>query len=578
MSTRQIRRLKQALAETEEEDEESLPSASPVIVNSRATSRFERFKAVLYSSDSSDEDYDSGNSLDSEDDDSVENATEFTPSEPIARSSNGTKGHKAIRNKNKEESVSDSDSDIDALLAETRQQKYSSQYLEKVKFKRNFDFLRIDPRSFRLTGIPHRNNLKKKGAEGFHHSRNWLVPWTGPVAPERLTPHVLNQMKVTSHVDQDSKRELFTVETSKRYKEAESLCHDAINMQNTELLLQTYRANEQHVEILLRISCIQTLQGQHEEAFSLLVFAAKLLQLYIPLRFSPFRLNEQGYYNTWLPSTVKENLVVYRLLILYMISLERQGEWEVALAVCKLLLLMDFPRDGAHALLHIDMYMINNPGNKLHEFSMAYARELKLDVALHWLLPNLAFSLALDYYSKEESHFMSLPLSGSDFDDLQQFLLLKEDDLGFSFNASQQDLNPYRQRRAQLLLLRALLKYPDMLELLSKQSYAPELLTYTYSEPFSNWINSGNVEDVELVKFYLAKTGDLWRNENLTFLSRTANLIMEIYATDRGCVLLDAFRDLWLAFRLDTKLPFDVEDVIVAEFDLSSHSLPMNIQ
>lgn len=262
-----------------------------------------------------------------------------------------------------------------------------------------------------------------------------------------------------------------------------------------------------------------------------------------------------------------------------MISLERQAQWETCLTVCKLLLLMDFPKDAAHALLHIDMYLLNDVGIRLYDFSTGYAKTLGYAAPLHWVLPNFAFSMALEYFVKEESSNLVLPMSDGDIDMLQQFLLLRENELGFNFKAAGQDMGLYGTYRSQLCLVRALLQYPDMIALLSREAHASELQFYVQMEPFAGWISSyDDTTDVHLLKCYISKSVDLWRNENMAFLSQAAHLIVELHRTERGELLLGAFRDLWSAFRLEQPLPYTVDDTIVAEFDLSSHSLPMTMQ
>ncbi|GFE55213.1 transcriptional repressor TCF25, putative [Babesia ovis] len=582
MSTRQIRRL---LREREKRDDadDVPPVTSPIIRVNRPTFSFAAYRDIIDSSEDSDDDTGEESLSDSdssEDPTDVENSPRSPACTKTQLQRGGNKGCKARKETPEDSGDGESDSD-DALLDSIAAVQIKSVESTVAATKNRLECLRIDPRAFRVAGMdtraPGRSRLCK-GLTGSLQSRNWLTPGIAPKIADKLRSAVSQHMRIKGTIEHKTKRERFTVELSERYKNVQALCMAAIDTQDPALFRQVLDANPQHVEVLLRASSIHTLQGQHEEAFKLLYFALQIFQAALPPRFSPWKTDDNGYYNTWLPSSYTSNLMVYRLLVLYMISVERQGQWEVALAVCKLLLLLDFPNDVAHALLHIDMYLLNNPGIEMYKFSVAYANALEYPVPLHWILPNFAFAVAMDYATKERTQNIETPASEADTEMVQQFLTLSEDELGFRFQPGDQATEVYGAKRAQLYLLRAILQYPDVIPLLSREPFASELAVYTQMEPFVSWVSETNKTDVLLLKCYLKKTCDTWRNESLFFLSQTANLIVDIYSTERGSLILDSFRDLWSAFRSEQEIPVIADGVIVAEFDLASHSLPMALE
>ncbi|EDO08712.1 Transcriptional repressor TCF25 family protein [Babesia bovis T2Bo] len=568
MSTRQIRRL---LREREKKDDadDSVPITSPIVQVNRPKSSFAAYRELVDSSEDSSSDTQSADEDSaSENSDELDSEQEYRDNVTIAL--------------NDDTLESDSDSD-DALLESFIAKQPKPVDIDSHGETNKLDCLRIDPRSFRIPGLQMdtRSSARmrlSKGMIGSLQSRNWLVPGIPPKVADKLRTIIPRDIRIKGSVDAKTKRERFVVEFSDRYKNVQEMCLMAVDSQDPGLLRRILDANPQHIEVLLRASCISTLQGHHEDAFTFLFSAVQYIQAAFPPRFSPWRIDESGFSNVWLPSTVNSNLIVYRLLILYMISLERQGQWEVSLAICKLLLLLDFPSDISHALLHIDMYIMNTSGIGLYPFSVAYARALEYSVPLHWILPNFAFGVAMDYATKEKVDTIEIPATDSDLQMIKQFLTLEESKLGVRFHPGEQDTEQYGSRRAQLYLLRAILQYPGIISLLSKEPFASELAVYTHTEPFITWCSDVYKSDTMLLKCYLKKTCDIWRNESLFLLNQTANLIVDIYRTEDGAGILDAFRDLWLSFRLDIKLPFDTEDIIVAEFDLASHSLPIALQ
>ncbi|GIX63849.1 transcriptional repressor TCF25 [Babesia caballi] len=586
MSTRQIRRLQRELEKKDEED--APPPSKCVITVNRPAFSFSAYRHALDSSDESEQESSSSSDSDSSasesessSSESEESATEAVPSVAAPARKHGRKAKKAPSAAPVNDGGTDSDSDL-ALLDAGLEQRPQAPEDTKEDAKNRFECLRIEPRAFRVSGVDPRPSGKARVAKGFGgylQGRNWLMPGVAPKMADKLRSAVVQHVRIKGNLDAKSGRERFSVELSDKHKSVQTFCLAAIDMQDPTLFRRVFEANPHHIEVLLRASAIHTLQGQHEEAFRLLSFALQLLQAALPPRFSPFRLDENGFYNTWLPSSVESNRMVYRLLVLYMISLERQGQWEACLAVCKLLLLMDFPNDIAHALLHIDLYILNNAGINLYEFSVGYAKALRYSVPLHWVLPNFAFSMALEYFAKEKSDFISTPISDDDLDKVQKFLLLREDKLGFNFQPAEQETQEFGGKRAQLFLLRALLQYPDILRLLSRESFASELVEFTDTEPFVDWTSSyDETDDVQLLKCYLAKTCDIWRNSNMDFLRKTAELVVDVCRSERGSLIVESFRDLWSAFRLEQALPLQAGEVIVAELDVTSHSLPTALE
>ncbi|ORM41552.1 Uncharacterized protein C18B11.02c [Babesia sp. Xinjiang] len=567
---RQIRKLLRERERERERNTEEEPTlvTTTIVSTTRPRFSFAAFRHVIDSSDDSDVEYQNEPSSDSESVAPSSGSEETGPPTPPDS-----------ENQQKECNKKD-DSDfalLDSFAAEHAQEIKTTEIDTKIPL----ECLKIDPRAFRVAGIDTRRFGKSRLYKNFAGSlqgRNWLTPGIPPKVADQLRSAVFQHLRIKGTMDSKNKRERFMVELSDRYKNVQSVCLAAIDSQDPALFRQVLDANPHHVEVLLRASSIHTMQGQHEEAFKLLHLALQILQAALPPRFSPWRLNEKGLYNVWLPSSIESNLMVYRLFVLYMIALERQGQWQVALAVCKLLLLMDFPRDTAHALLHIDMYLLNNTKMGMYDFSVEYAKALEYQVPLHWMLPNFAFSLAMDYATKEKSDHLELPLSKSDFDMVQEFLMLGENELGFSFTPGEQETENYGAKRAQLYLLRALLQYPETIALLSREEFASALVTYSQAEPFNSWVRGRDTTDAILIKCYIKKTCDIWRNDNLSLLRKTAGLIVEMYKTERGALILDSFRDLWLAFKLELNAPNVSDEVIVAEFDLASHSLPMALE
>lgn len=578
MSTRQIRRIRQYLNE-EERREQTPPRVSPVQQVHRDGSCFVRYMNYMGHLKESEEEA-------SEEESSDESETENnTPSlETFRRNS----PHLAKNNKKQRENkkgdiglITDSEEELEHLLQECLSLQAQKEERSGAASK-NFDFLKIEPRNFRLSAIPTVSGGRKRWVRGnrpFQKVKNWLLPGARPISTQRLTEEVTEQLKLVGTLDHQTGRERFVFTKSARYKELEALIVGAIETHDPGLLRQMFQTNNHHVELLLRVSTIYTLQGQHEDAFKLISVAIHLINLYIPIRFTPFRQNEAGYFNTWLPSDVPENLVMYKLLLLYMISLERQAEWEVSLAVAKLLLQMDYPNDTAHALLHIDFYLLHTMGKKLHNFSIGYAREMEYGYPLHWVLPNFAFSLSLDHFQKEQCAFMTAPLRPQEMETLMEFLCMEEDTFGFQLRPERDNVENFPDYRAQMSLIRALVQYPRMIEVLSREYNATQLDYYVGLEPFSDWIASDeSAENTSLINFYLKKSSDLWKNESLSFLCQTANIVVQLFTSQRGALILDSYRNLWQAMRAEIPLPFSLEGIIASEFDISSHSLPMHMQ
>ncbi|GBE62559.1 transcription factor 25, putative [Babesia ovata] len=544
MSTRQIRRLQRD--REREKDEYTTPPPKVVINVNQPRFSFSMLRDALDSDEesSSDSEEDSSSEADSSSSSSEheESVTCSTPDRNIQTPQDGNKGDDGSPEPQNADEDTDEDSDMQLLESYKEQTAESADADASANKEKRFECLRIEPRAFRVVGVDTRASGKTrmgKGFGGYLQGRNWLVPGVPPKLADKYRAVVGQHMRLKGTYDAKSERERFTLELSERLKFA---------------------------------------QGNHEDAFKAISFAIKLFQAALPPRFSPFRLDEKGYYNTWLPSYCGSNLVAYRLLLLYMICLERQAQWEACLAVCKLMLLMDFPNDVAHALLHIDLYLLNHSGIGVAEFAVGYAKAVEYAVPLYWVLPNFAFSMALEFFAKETKESVHTPISESYLDLLQQFLMLQEDRLGFRFNPVEQDMGIYADKRSELCLIRALVQYPDMIRMLARENFAADLVVYTEMEPFASWMSDYDTDDVHLIKCYLAKTGDLWRHENLSFLINTAGVIAEIYRTERGATILGTFRDLWSAFRLEQPLPLRPTDVIVAEFDLTSHSLPTALE
>ncbi|CDR97950.1 hypothetical protein, conserved [Babesia bigemina] len=583
MSTRQIRRLRRDL-EREKEDDTTPPPKLVISINKPKFS-FAMLRDALDSDDESSSDAEEDSSSDDDSSSSASDHEEVVPCSTPDRYTqppkNGRLGNKRASKPQNDDESSDEDSDMHLLESCKETNTESADVSVSATMENRFECLRIEPRAFRVVGVGTQASGKArmgKGFGGYLQGRNWLMPGIAPKTADKLRAAVVQQVRLKGNYDSKNERERFTLELSDRYKNIQSVCIAAIDTQDPALFRRVLETNPQHLEVLLRASSIHTLQGQHEEAFKLITVAVQILQAALPPRFSPFRLDEKGCYNTWLPSSCGSNLIVYRLLLLYMICLERQAQWETCLAVCKLMLQMDFPNDVSHALLHIDLYLLNYAGVGVAEFATGYAKALEYAVPLYWVLPNFAFSMALEFFAKDTNEAVTATISESYLDLLQEFLTLKEDELGFRFNPVEQDMRKYTNKRSELCLIRALVKYPDIIRMLTRENFAADLVVYTQTEPFASWMSDYDTDDVHLIKCYLAKTADLWRNENLSLLINTASLIADIYRTERGATILGTFRDLWSAFRLDQPLPLTPKEVIVSEFDLTSHSLPTALE
>ncbi|UKJ88360.2 hypothetical protein MACJ_000804 [Theileria orientalis] len=577
MSTRQIKRL-QRIAKWEESDksEEETPQKLTPYTNKP------RYSFNLLAEDSASSE---SSSSDEEQVNGVNNHEEPEDSTP----------------KSKEE-VSD-ESDWEKLLNEVQDQVSVQDEQSNLVYEH---FLSSPIHYFKTKDqMEHGKNKYSKRAFHQSPSRYWLAPGLTTREFMQLRTVSLTQMEVEVKLDTHTGRDKFELNLTRLYREIDDICSSAVQSHDFELFKSLLRAHPFHMGLLIRGSCINTISNNHQDAFTHLDMAVKILQTVMPPSFSIYRKNKANMPNVWLPSGCGDNKLVYRLLLLYMISLERKGQWQTSLAICKLLMAMDTPEDASHALLHVDMYLLNCFGEKrsISTFAYSYCDMVNRTLPpLFWFLPNFALTLPLQLYLDLTTPVDNLMDQYEVLRDFLMYLLcLEEDDeeevgneneeneRGFSFNpklemSEHMELIDCMGKYAPyMFLMRALIQYPLFIVKMAERSgSSPELRACLSEYPFNKAKMLENEDydhvDYQLVRCYTHKCGDLWSGSNSTFLATTASLLIEMYQDGDVRNVIDTFEALWTEYTEEIDLPETLSNVSVTEFDLANYSLPAELE
>ncbi|EKX74183.1 conserved hypothetical protein [Theileria equi strain WA] len=562
MSLRQIRKLRKEL-----EKDSSEPESPPKVT---ITSRPPRFSFNMLN-----------------DDDSDETSSSESESSDVSNPSSDD-----IVSEDSVDSQPSEDSDWEKLLEGECEFAEEKGTLAGNTFDDKRHFLSSSIQDFRckeIGGAPGNARFKKSLLKS--NNRYWLCPGVSTRELMSLRALCLRQLRID--VDSTHERETFLLYLNDSYREVDEICHVAVNSQDFELFRRLLESHPFHLGILTRASSINTISNNHEEAFKHLYLGVRMIQTVLPSKFSLDHLNSSGLPNVWMPSKLEDNIVIYRLLLLYMISLERQGQWSVALAICKLLIAMDFPEDTCHGILHVDLYILNHEKdpNSIPRFIFNYCKQIEYTLPpLHLFLPNFAFSLPLQLFLHntideevpilEQERLLEIKKL------LKKTLLLVEDATGVSFSPKTEfeeylellkDLGVYAPY---LFLLRSLLTFPQFIvRMAEKHTSNLELRSIASQDFFSVWNDYEDSDfDSQLVRCYITKSGDLWTGKNGSFLCNTALLLVELL-NDPDCKsALESFQALWSAYMDEVDLPEYLFQVSATEFDLSTYSLPMQLE
>ncbi|BAM39503.1 uncharacterized protein TOT_010000958 [Theileria orientalis strain Shintoku] len=548
MSTRQIKRL-QRIAKGDESDtsEEETPQKLTPYANKPKYS----FNLLAEDSDS-----DQSSSADEEQVNGVEDHEKPQDSTP----------------KSKEE-VSD-ESDWEKLLNEIQDQTSVTDEQANMVYDH---FLSSPMHYFKTKDQMEKGKTKYSKKSSFQSpSRYWLAPGLSTREYMQLRTVSSTQMEVEVKPDPHTGRDKFELSLTRldtrRYREIDDICSSAVQSHDFELFRSLLRAHPCHLGLLIRGSCINTISSNHQEAFTHLDMAVKILQTVLPHSFSIYRKNKANMPNVWLPSESGDNKLVYRLLLLYMISLERKGQWQTSLAICKLLMAMDTPEDAAHALLHVDMYLLNCFVEKRSISTFVYNYHELVNRTLpplFWFLPNFALTLPLQLFldlTKPVDNLMD------QYEVLRDFLIEHMELIDCMGKYA-----PY------MFLLRALIQYPlFIVKMAERTGSSPELRACLSEYPFNKAKLLENEDydrmDYQLIRCYTHKCGDLWSGSNATFLATTATLLAEMYQDGDVRDVIDAFEDLWTEYAEEIELPETLKSVSVTEFDLANYSLPADLE
>ncbi|KAK2198079.1 TCF25-Rqc1 [Babesia duncani] len=201
----------------------------------------------------------------------------------------------------------------------------------------------------------------------------------------------------------------------------------------------------------------------------------------------------------------------------------------------------------------------------IYEFSINYANALGPGTpALFWLLPNFGFGLALEAFEKWGACTDPIDVST-----LSQGLLITRNNLGFEFHP--EDSVP---RNGLLLLIRAILQFPQFLTILAQdENTSFHLKQAATCEPFANAIDELGIEP--LVSCYVTKCGDYWRSGHVAaFLKDGVDHVLDLSSKPESKAILQAFRDLWIAYIAHVQPLVDTDLVATFEFDLAAHAMP----
>ncbi|EAN34248.2 Transcriptional repressor TCF25 family protein [Theileria parva strain Muguga] len=560
MSSRQIRRLKERLKEESDEELER----KFIIRNDRPKFSFTQLE------DSSDSDTGTSSNDDTSDhSDDSDNLSDSGGSKNSGSSGNldilnGKSGN--FKNLKQDTQSSEEDSDWEKLLNEVTE--VNTESISSSEPVSNH-FLSSPQHYFRIKDMDKNKYVKSHG----YSTRFWLCP--SITTKESMQLRLLSSKLVEIGCETHDNRDRFTLILSPTYQEVDYLSSSALNTQDFELFRSLLHSNPTHLGLLIRSALINTITNNHEESFANLYLALKILQTILPHRFNLYRttnFSDLTLPNVYLPC-LGDNIVIYRLLILYMISLERKGQWQTALAVCKLLLAMDYPNDTSHALLHVDLYLLNSfsPDSSLIQFSRNYNSISPEMPLLYLFLPNFSLTLALQVYLG-----MDLKRNQCDLEEIKSQLPAVLD-LDCDLAELAENPNP---NTPFLLLIRSLLQFPIFIVKMSERvGTSGEVRNCAMKEPFSHW---SSVQDLgyenpydQLTRCYVYKCGDLWSSNNSTFLGQTATMLVQLYQDKEVRDLINQFQDNYFDFRNEIELPEEYTNVSITEFDLANYSLPM---
>lgn len=446
MSLRQIRKLRREL-----ERDSSEPETPPKVTITNRPPKF------------------SFNVLNDDDDSDVTPSSESEPSNVSDSSGDDIVSEDSIDNQPSE------DSDWEKLLEEECGHPENKGMLTSNALGDKKHFLSSSIQDFRCKDVGGASgNFRLKKGLLKSNNRYWLCPGVSTKELMSLRALCLRQLRID--VDSNHEPEVFLLYLNDSYREVDEICHVAVNSQDFELFRRLLESHPFHLGILIRASSINTISNNHEEAFKHLYLGVRMIQTVLPSKFSLDNLNSSGLPNVWMPSRLEDNIVIYRLLLLYMISLERQGQWSVALSICKLLIAMDFPEDTCHGILHIDLYILNHEKdpNSIPKFIFDYCRQMEyIFPPLHLFLPNFAFSLPLQLFLHNTTD-EGIPILEHDKVSeikklLKKTLLLVEDKTGVSFSP-RTDFESYLELREDLgvyapylFLLRGIVTFPQFI-------------------------------------------------------------------------------------------------------------------
>eukprot|EP00375_Theileria_parva_P003845 XP_766531.1 hypothetical protein [Theileria parva strain Muguga] len=520
MSSRQIRRLKERLKEESDEELER----KFIIRNDRPKFSFTQLE------DSSDSDTGTSSNDDTSDhSDDSDNLSDSGGSKNSGSSGNldilnGKSGN--FKNLKQDTQSSEEDSDWEKLLNEVTE--VNTESISSSEPVSNH-FLSSPQHYFRIKDMDKNKYVKSHG----YSTRFWLCP--SITTKESMQLRLLSSKLVEIGCETHDNRDRFTLILSPTYQEVDYLSSSALNTQDFELFRSLLHSNPTHLGLLIRSALINT------------------ITVYLPC--------------------LGDNIVIYRLLILYMISLERKGQWQTALAVCKLLLAMDYPNDTSHALLHVDLYLLNSfsPDSSLIQFSRNYNSISPEMPLLYLFLPNFSLTLALQVYLG-----MDLKRNQCDLEEIKSQLPAVLD-LDCDLAELAENPNP---NTPFLLLIRSLLQFPIFIVKMSERvGTSGEVRNCAMKEPFSHW---SSVQDLgyenpydQLTRCYVYKCGDLWSSNNSTFLGQTATMLVQLYQDKEVRDLINQFQDNYFDFRNEIELPEEYTNVSITEFDLANYSLPM---
>uniref|UniRef100_A0A3B0MJN6 Transcriptional repressor TCF25, putative n=1 Tax=Theileria annulata TaxID=5874 RepID=A0A3B0MJN6_THEAN len=588
MSSRQIRRLKEML--NEEIDEEIRPRV--IFNNKRPKFTFAQLESLCdSSSDTTSNDDSSENS-----DDSSENSddSEYSSDYDRIRESRSaiyldglSKDDESSKDPSEDNQSSEHDSDWDKLLNEVTE--VEMEPIDSSETVSNH-FLCSPQHFFRISDMGKNKYAKSNG----YSSRFWLCPTLNIKESKQLRLAASNLFEITCEtIDNRDKFTLTLFQTYYpkqyyyiptiglysniefyRYQELDYISSTALDSHDLELFRTLLHSNPYHLGILIRASLINTMMNSHEDSFKNLYTASKTLQTILPHRFNLYRtapFSNLTVPNVYLPC-LGDNVVVYRILILYMISLERKGQWKTALAICKLLLAMDLPNDSSHALLHVDLYLLNSfsPDSSLILFSQNHSPINPELPPLYLFLPNFSLTLSLQVY-------LNMGLKNQcNLEEIKNQLpgVL---DLGCDLAALARTETP---NTPYLLLIRSLLQFPlFVINMSQRVGKSGELRNSAKKDPFSYW-SSPKAKDYEnvydqLTRCYVYKCGDLWSSNNSTFLAETAKLVVKLYEDEEVRDLINQFQCEYFEFRNGIKIPEEYTNISITEFDLNNYSLPM---